>query len=68
MDPKYENVPFLMLTAEVDEGTIAQAAETEIDAYLIKPFVMKTLMDKIDEAMRRRFEPSEAETPFSKRQ
>ena len=65
-DPKYESVPFLMLTAEVEEGTIAQAAETEIDAYLIKPFVMKTLMDKIDEAMRRRFEPTEAEILFRK--
>ena len=39
--PKFAEIPFLMLTGEVEEGTIAQAAETEIDAYIIKPFVMK---------------------------
>ncbi len=63
-DPKFANIPFLMLTGEIDESTIAQAAETEIDAYIIKPFIMKTLMDKMEEALKRRYEPSEAEQLF----
>ena len=62
--PKFAEIPFLMLTGEVDEGTIAQAAETEIDAYIIKPFVMKTLIEKIEEALRVKYEPTEVEFMF----
>jgi tetratricopeptide (TPR) repeat protein len=61
---KFTDVPFLMLTAEVEERTIAQAAEIEIDAYIIKPFVLKTLIEKIEEALRRRNEPTQGEILF----
>jgi tetratricopeptide (TPR) repeat protein len=61
---QFAEVPFLMLTAEIEERTIAQAAEIEIDAYIIKPFVLKTLIEKIEEALRRRNQPSEGEILF----
>lgn len=34
-----EPVPFLYLTAYADDATLKQAAETDFDAYLLKPFV-----------------------------
>jgi two-component system chemotaxis response regulator CheY len=36
-DGRFAKIPFIMVTAEVDESTIAEAAETEVDAYIIKP-------------------------------
>jgi tetratricopeptide (TPR) repeat protein len=61
---QFAEIPFLMLTAEIEERTIAQAAEIEIDAYIIKPFILNTLIQKIDEALRRRNQPTEGEILF----
>ncbi|MBF0267257.1 MAG: response regulator [Alphaproteobacteria bacterium] len=31
-------IPFVMLTARADEGSVVQAKEIGVDAYLVKPF------------------------------
>ncbi len=61
-DDKLTKIPFIMVTAEVDEGTIAEAAETEVDAYIIKPFVAKTLEEKIDSVLEKKGNPSPVDT------
>lgn len=61
-DDRLADIPFIMVTAEVAEETIAEAAETEVDAYIIKPFVAKTLEEKIEQVLERKKNPSPLET------
>lgn len=41
------HMPFVMITGEMTEEIVAEAAETEVDAYLVKPFTMEQLGSKI---------------------
>ena len=61
-DDKISKIPFIMITAEIDEETIAEAAETEVDAYIIKPFVAKTLEEKMNAVLEKRENPSPTDT------
>ncbi|HLC27527.1 MAG TPA: response regulator, partial [bacterium] len=58
-DRKLKDIPFLMVTAEIAEETVAEAAETEVDGYIIKPFVARTLQEKIEKIMEIRTNPTE---------
>lgn len=53
------NIPILMVTAEVLEAQIVHAAESDIDGYIIKPFIAKTLEEKIKGIIERRNSPTE---------
>ncbi|MBF0523560.1 MAG: tetratricopeptide repeat protein [Deltaproteobacteria bacterium] len=53
-NPQTKDIPFLMVTAEIAEEAIAEAAEFEVDGYIVKPFVAKTLEDKIIKALARK--------------
>lgn len=55
---RFADIPFIIVTAEVAEETIAEAAETEVDAYIIKPFIAQTLGEKIDRVLVRKKNPS----------
>ncbi len=44
---KLRDTPFLIITAETNQTFIAEAAESDVDAYLTKPFVTATLEQKI---------------------
>ncbi|NOX24975.1 MAG: tetratricopeptide repeat protein [Deltaproteobacteria bacterium] len=48
---KLRNIPFLMITADANQGIVAEAAENDVDAYLTKPFVTATLEQKIKELL-----------------
>ena len=54
LDSDLRDIPFLMITAEIAEETIAEAAETEVDGYIIKPFVAKVLGEKIKNILEKR--------------
>lgn len=54
-----EDLPFIMVTGEVDEGSVAQAAEVEVDSYILKPFVPRDLDEKINVVLGRRKNPSD---------
>ena len=50
-------IPFVMLTARSDEGSVVQAKELGVDAYLVKPFApiqlekkLRTLIAELPEA------------------
>jgi len=56
---EYENLPFIMVTGEVDEASVAQAAEIDVDSYILKPFVPKELEEKIVLVLKNRNNPSD---------
>ncbi len=58
-DKHFVEIPILMVTAEVQETQIVQAAESDIDGYIIKPFIAVTLEEKINSIMAKRNSPSE---------
>ncbi|MEE8417888.1 MAG: response regulator, partial [candidate division Zixibacteria bacterium] len=53
-----KSIPFLIITAEISQNQIAQAAETEVDGYIIKPFNAATLKNKIENVFERKSKPS----------
>ncbi len=53
-DDQLRALPFIMITAEMNEDIVAEAGEYEVDAYLLKPFTLTTLEEKINEALERR--------------
>lgn len=46
-DKKLKNIPVLMITAENDQSQLAEAIEYKANGYVIKPFLLKTLEEKI---------------------
>ena len=52
--PPICDIPFLMITALDTKEAIVQAAQTGVDAYVIKPFSVATIADKIREAVEKR--------------
>jgi two-component system, chemotaxis family, chemotaxis protein CheY len=61
-DRKIREMSFIFVTAEVRRNIVARAAEEGGGAYIIKPFIMSTLEDKIADVLRRRFKPTKFET------
>jgi two-component system chemotaxis response regulator CheY len=59
---KYRSLPFLMITAEVEEGTVAESIEAQVDGYILKPFVPRTLEDKMVDILKRKLNPSDLDT------
>jgi CheY-like chemotaxis protein len=62
----FKHVPFLMVTGEVEAGTVAQAIESDVDGYIIKPFVPQVLEEKLVEVLAKRLEPSEVDQQLNK--
>ena len=50
-DEKYKSIPIVMLTARAQEKDRAMGFEVGADAYIVKPFESKELMDKIKELL-----------------
>lgn len=55
-DPPTSNLPFLMITAADTKTAILSAGKEGVDAYIIKPFSVATIKDKIEEAFTKRAE------------
>lgn len=47
-DPKLRSLPVLMVTAEAKRDQILEAAEAGVNAYIIKPFTVRTMKQKLD--------------------
>lgn len=54
-----QDIPLLMVTAEMGRAEIMQAAEAGVNGYIVKPFVSKTLEDKIKSVLMARATPPE---------
>lgn len=46
-DRRFRELPVVMITGEANQEIVAEAAETEIDAYLLKPVTTQALSDRI---------------------
>ena len=46
-DKKLRDMPVVMITAEANREIVAEAAESDIDAYILKPLTVKSIGDKI---------------------
>lgn len=60
-EPMLRDIPFIMITAEVDDGQIVRAAEEDVDGYIIKPFVADVLGRKINSVLEKKANPSQVE-------
>ncbi len=49
--PETANLPFIMVTGEMSEAVVAEAAETDVDAYLIKPFNLQQLQRSVSQVL-----------------
>ena len=52
--PPVCNIPFMMITAADTKNAILSAGKEGVDAYIIKPFSISTVKEKIMEAMSKR--------------
>lgn len=60
-EPMLRDIPFIMITAEVDDGQIVRAAEEDVDGYIIKPFVTDVLGRKINAVFDKKANPPQVE-------
>ena len=44
---RHKHIPFLMITAEVEKNNILEAAKAGLSEYIVKPFTMDSLEQKI---------------------
>jgi len=51
------DMPVVMVTGETNSEIVAEAAESDIDAYILKPLTVKSLGDKIAEVVERANHP-----------
>jgi tetratricopeptide (TPR) repeat protein len=56
-DEKFQDLPILMITAEIYKDQIMEAGEIGINGYILKPFNARTLNDKILNIMAGRTNP-----------
>jgi two-component system chemotaxis response regulator CheY len=47
-DEKLKQLPFLMVTAEAQKENIIEAAKAGVSQYIIKPFTVDSLQQKIE--------------------
>ncbi|MBU2550222.1 MAG: tetratricopeptide repeat protein [Proteobacteria bacterium] len=61
-DDNFRTLPFIMVTASVEEEMVAEVIEADVDGYIIKPFKMETLKEKVIEILTAKFMPSPLES------
>ncbi len=51
-DDRYHDIPFILITAEAKANQILEASRLGVDAYIVKPFSIETLYQKIFEVFK----------------
>ena len=46
-DPRFKSLPFIMITAEIKQAQIEEAKDADVSEYLLKPFSVENLREKI---------------------
>lgn len=46
-DPRFQSIPFLMVTAEAEKENIIEAVKAGVSNYVVKPFTGQTLKEKL---------------------
>ncbi|HNQ45421.1 MAG TPA: response regulator [Syntrophorhabdus sp.] len=52
-DDEKKKIPFIMVTAEGQKGSVMEAIKSGVDNYIVKPFTPDKLKDAIDRARTR---------------
>lgn len=47
-DEKFKSLPFLMVTAEAEQGNVVIAVKAGVSNFIVKPFSAQVLKEKID--------------------
>lgn len=47
-NPLTKNTPFVMATGEADKGQVMSAVQAGVNNYIVKPFSVATLKDKLE--------------------
>lgn len=55
---KFDQLSFIFITAEARRDMVARVAEGAVNEYIVKPFIMATLEDKIEKVLGKKFNPS----------
>jgi two-component system chemotaxis response regulator CheY len=55
-DPKLEEIPFIMVTAESKTENVIAARKAGVSNYIVKPFNAQTLKSKIEAVLTKRTE------------
>lgn len=53
-DERMFNIPFLLLTSDVDADNVKIAAELGVNGYLTKPFRNDPLLEKVEQLLRKK--------------
>ena len=59
-DKTFRDMPVIMITAEAERDIVSEVAETEIDAYLLKPLTLASLDGKIKSVLEKANNPDPA--------
>ena len=51
---EFKDVPFLMVTAEAEQGNVMLAVKAGVDNFIVKPFSAQVLKEKIDKIFTKR--------------
>jgi tetratricopeptide (TPR) repeat protein len=61
-----KSIPFIMVTAEMSEAIVAESAESDVDDYLVKPFSLSDLDNRIVKVLKRQEDVSEIDQLLEK--
>ena len=50
-DPRFESLPFVMVTVETKRARVVEALRSGVSNYVTKPFTQQVLKEKIDAAL-----------------
>lgn len=56
--PQSSESLFILVTGNTSQSAVAQAAEEDVDAFILKPFTKDSLLKTLDRAIRAKLEPS----------
>jgi two-component system chemotaxis response regulator CheY len=54
-DPRFKNMPFMLVTAESEQKHILEAAKAGVSDYVVKPFNSQTLQQKLERVYAKHF-------------
>jgi len=60
-DKKLKEVPFILISSQIEQKYVAKAAEYKVSGYVLIPFSYQTLIKKVNQVLDRRINPSEGE-------
>jgi two-component system, chemotaxis family, chemotaxis protein CheY len=46
-DSRFTNTPFILITAEAEKSQIAEALQSKVTNYVVKPFTLEVLKEKL---------------------